>query len=207
MPSSDRLPRPIVFFVCLAPLIRLGADFADGSLAANPMPAVIKSTGLWSLRLLIAGLLLSPLGAVTGWPWPGRIRRMVGLFAAFYAGIHLAAWARYYDWDWKFLAAEAVEVPFLAIGLFAAILLLAMTLTSPQSVHAALGSVWWRRIHSLIYPAIIAVWVHDLMARRFDRAEAAIMGCMIAALIAWRLGLGRRAVREVVLGVEARRRA
>lgn len=197
MPPVVRFAKTAVFLLCSAPLMRLAMALIDGSLAANPMPEVIRSTGVWSLRLMIAGLALSPLGALGGWEWPLKCRRMVGLFAALYAAVHLAAWARYYDYDWAFLAGEAVAVPFLAIGLIGAVLLLPLTFTSPQRMHVALGPAVWTRIHALIYPTVVAVFVHNLMARRFDRTEAAIMGFMIALLVVWRLGRGF--LRRVVL--------
>ncbi len=189
--------KSVAFALCAVPLGLLAVQLLDGSLIANPMPAVIRSTGIWSLRLMIAGLALSPLGSITGWDWPRRLRRMVGLFAALYAAVHLIAWARYYNYDFGFLAGEIVAVPFLAVGLLGAILLAPMVLTSHHRVHARLGPVVWGRIHTLIYPTVVLVYVHDLMARRFDRTEAAITGVLIVMAVGWRVRQLR--VRRVVV--------
>src|SRR5689334_18414284 len=113
-----------VFVAALLPLVSLARGVFWGALAADPYPPVIQTTGLWSLRLLLLGLTLSPLARAGRWSWPLDIRRMVGLFAGFYALIHLAVWAKDYGFDWAFLAGEVVARAYLAVGLAGALLLL-----------------------------------------------------------------------------------
>ena len=191
MIHTARLARPLVFLLCALPVGRLAIDLADGTLAANPMPEVIRSTGLWSLRLMVIGLALSPLRELTGWAGAVALRRMLGLFAAFYAAMHLLAWARHYRFDWPFLLDETLTARYLTVGAIAALLLIPIAITSSNRLHAALGWRVWGGIHALIYPTVIAAYVHDLMARRFDRVEALATGSAIAALLAWRVEIGR----------------
>ena len=76
MIHTARLARPLVFLLCALPVGRLAIDLADGTLAANPMPEVIRSTGLWSLRLMVIGLALSPLRELTGWAGDRKSTRL-----------------------------------------------------------------------------------------------------------------------------------
>jgi methionine sulfoxide reductase heme-binding subunit len=187
MHPLQHLVKPVVFLLCAVPLVRLAVDLLDGTLAANPMPEVIRVTGVWSLRLMVIGLVLSPLRDLTGWSAFTAPRRMLGLYAALYAGIHLLAWARYYDYDWLFLLDEILVVPFLAIGTVAALMLVPMVATSHSLLHGALGAAVWGRIHALIYPTVILVYIHDVMARRFHPVETLVIGIAITVLIALRL--------------------
>ena len=186
-PESRALVKLTVFGLCAAPAASLGVDLADGTLAANPMPEVIRATGIWSLRLLVLGLALSPLAGMIGNDAIVACRRMIGLFAAFYAAVHLVAWARYYGYDWPFLIEESFARQYLTVGLIGAALLVPLALTSPQRMHAALGPAAWRRLHALIYPTVIAAYAHYVMARRFDWREMAALGAAIALLLGSRL--------------------
>jgi sulfoxide reductase heme-binding subunit YedZ len=182
-----------VFVAALLPLVSLARGVFWGALAADPYPPVIQTTGLWSLRLLLLGLTLSPLARAGRWSWPLDIRRMVGLFAGFYALIHLAVWAKDYGFDWAFLAGEVVARAYLAVGLAGALLLLPLASTSTDGSVRRLGARAWRRLHWLVYPAVALAYLHFAMAGRFTRAETAIDAILLSALFAVRLArVGRR---------------
>src|SRR5579872_984045 len=119
-----------VFVAAVQPLLSLARGVFWGALAADPYPPVIQSTGLWSLRLLLVGLTLSPLARAAGWGWPLDIRRMVGLFAALYALVHLLVWGKDYGFDWSFLASEVALRAYLAVGFAGALLLVPLAATS-----------------------------------------------------------------------------
>jgi sulfoxide reductase heme-binding subunit YedZ len=164
-----------------------------GALAANPYPPVIQATGLWSLRLLLLGLALSPLARAAGWSWPLDLRRMVGLFAAFYALVHLLVWTKDYGFDWSFLVGEVAARTYLAVGLAATLLLAPLAATSTDGSVRRLGARGWRRLHWLIYPAAGLAYLHFAMAGRFTRAETVIDGVLLAVLLTLRLArAGRR---------------
>ena len=182
-----------VFLAASLPLLVLARAAFWGALAADPYPPVIQATGLWSLRLLLLGLALSPLARAAGWGWPLDVRRMVGLFAAFYALVHLLVWAKDYGFDWPFLASEVVARTYLAVGLAGALLLTPLAATSTDGSVRRLGARAWRRLHWLIYPAAGLAYLHFVMASRFTRAETLIEGVLLTALLAVRLArAGRR---------------
>jgi sulfoxide reductase heme-binding subunit YedZ len=182
-----------VFLAASLPLLVLARAVFWGALAADPYPPAIQETGLWSLRLLLAGLALSPLARAAGWSWPLDLRRMVGLFAAFYALVHLLVWAKDYGFDWPFLASEVAARTYLAVGLAGALLLAPLAATSTDRSVRRLGARIWRRRHWLIYPAVALAYLHFVMAGRFTRAETLIEGILLAALLGMRLArAGRR---------------
>src|SRR5690349_25005265 len=106
---ARRTLKVALFSAASLPLLSLIRGVFGGALAADPYPPVIQATGLWSLRLLLLGLVLSPLARAAGWRWPIDLRRMIGLFAAFYALVHLLVWTKDYAFDWRFLASEVLE--------------------------------------------------------------------------------------------------
>jgi sulfoxide reductase heme-binding subunit YedZ len=184
-----------LFVAASLPLLSLARSVFWGALAADPYPSVIQSTGLWSLRFLLLGLVLSPLARAAGWSWPLDLRRMIGLFAAFYALVHLAVWAKDYGFDWGFLASEAIARAYLAVGLAGALLMVPLAATSTDGSVRRLGARVWRRLHWLVYPAAGLAYLHFAMAGRFTRAEILLDGVLLTVLLALRLArAGRRLV-------------
>jgi len=182
-----------IFAAASLPLALLARAVFWGALAADPYPPVIQNTGLWSLRLLLLGLALSPLARAAGWAWPLDVRRMIGLFAAFYALVHLLVGAKDYGFDWRFLASEVVARAYLSVGLAGVLLLVPLAATSTDGSVRRLGARVWRRLHWLIYPAAGLAYLHFAMAGRFTRAETLIDGVLLAALLGVRLArAGRR---------------
>jgi methionine sulfoxide reductase heme-binding subunit len=194
-PVARRSLKLAVFIAASLPLLSLARGVFWGALAADPYPPVIQATGLWSMRLLLLGLMLSPLARAARWGWPLDIRRMIGLFAAFYALVHLVVWGKDYGFDWAFLVSEVAARAYLAVGLVGAVLLVPLAATSTDGSVRRLGARAWRRLHWLAYPAAGLAYLHFAMAGRFTRAETAIDAVLLAALLAARLArAGRRLV-------------
>ena len=182
--------RAVLFVLGLVPLIGFAIDYRAATLA-RPWAALTDLSGDWSMRFLIAGLCVTPLARLSGQPGFAAFRRMIGLFGAFYALVHLLAWAREYGYDWPFLGGELVLRRYLTIGAVGAVLLVPLAATSPAAMHRFLGPASWRRLHTLIYPAVFAAFVHYAMARGL-RAEIMADGLLLAAALAyrWAPGLG-----------------
>lgn len=185
--------KPLVFGLFALPGAMLAYAYVDGALIASPFRTIIQETGLWSVRFLVLSLAIGPLIAWSGWTWPVRLRRMIGLFGAAYAYLHLLAWMRQYAFDWGFLASEIGSRAWLALGFASVVLLLPLTATSLDAAHRILGPARWRRVHLLVYPALIAAWVHFLLSRRYAGAELAIEGAVIVIAIVSRARAARRA--------------
>lgn len=179
--------KTVVFALLLMPAALLASDYAAGTLA-RPWATMINATGDWSMRCLIAGLCLGPLARLAGRPGFGSFRRMIGLFGAFYAALHVLAWTREYGYDWPFLAGELVLRRYLTIGAIGVLLLIPLAATSPAAMHRALGAVRWRHLHTLMYPAVLAGFIHYAMARGLGRFEVAVDAALLVSAFAVRLG-------------------
>src|SRR5689334_10332785 len=88
-PAVSRL-KAIIFVACLIPVLRLGWLALHHSLGANPIEYITRSTGWWILSFILLTLLVTPLRRLSGWNWLLRLRRMLGLYAFFYACLHFS---------------------------------------------------------------------------------------------------------------------
>lgn len=120
----------------------------------------IAATGAWAFIYLLLTLAVTPVMRLTGFRWPGELRRTLGLFAFFFSFLHLALymvvgqkWHWDYAWDDAFL--EKSRLP----GWGALFLLLPLALTSTDAAARWLGGKNWKRLHWLIFPATaLAIW-------------------------------------------------
>jgi sulfoxide reductase heme-binding subunit YedZ len=186
LPSREIAAKAVLFVLALIPV----ANFIDGYVAgefARPWRTLIQDSGEWSMRFLVLGLCMSPLVALTGLTGLHAFRRMIGLFGAFYAALHLFAWIRQYGYDWPFLTDEVLLRLYLSIGFIAVVLLVPLAATSPGFMHRLLGAARWRRLHALMYPTVLAAFLHYEMVRGFSRVEVAIDAVLLALSFAWRL--------------------
>ncbi|MBI1779407.1 MAG: ferric reductase-like transmembrane domain-containing protein [Proteobacteria bacterium] len=181
------LVKPVVFLLAATPILLLANDTLYGVIAANPYPTLVRETGTWSLRFLVLGLALTPLAALLGLGWLGGLRRMIGLFAAFYAFLHLLIWAKDYGFDWPFLGQELLAHPYLAVGFVATVLLVPLVLTSTRAAVLRLGAGVWRGLHRLVYPIAILAWLHYEMVGRLYQPELYLTGAGLVLLLGWRL--------------------
>lgn len=186
MVLSERWLKRSVFLLCLLPCGWLLAQALLGNLGANPIEAVIRYLGDWALRLLLLTLAATPLRLLTGWGWPVRLRRLLGLFAFFYAVLHLLAYTvldQFFDWSaiWE----DIVERPFITTGMLAWLLLLPLALTSNRAAQRRLGRDW-KRLHRLIYPAAILAVVHFTLMVKADLREPLIYGAILTLLLSLR---------------------
>jgi len=184
--------RAAVFVVALLPLARLvlaGAFDWFGGLGANPIELVTRSTGTWTLVMLCLTLAITPLRHWTGWTALIRLRRMLGLFAFFYALLHLTT----YVWFDQFFDAAAivrdiVRRPFITAGFAAFMLMLPLALTSTHGMQRRLGRRWGL-LHRLVYVVAIAALLHYVWhkAGKNDFSEVSIYAAVIGLLLGARL--------------------
>lgn len=185
MPAQ--LTKPLLFVLCLFPAGLLGWQFFSGQLGANPIEAITRGTGEWTLRLLLITLLMTPLKRFSGWYWPIRVRRMLGLFAFFYACLHLAT----YLWldqffDWREIWLDILDRPFITVGMLAFVLLLPLAATSNKFSIRKLGRNW-KRLHRLAYAIPMLGVVHFWWLVKADTLEPAIYAVLLGVLLLIRL--------------------
>jgi methionine sulfoxide reductase heme-binding subunit len=165
---------------------------ASGGLGANPIEFITRSTGTWTLVGLMVTLSVTPLRRLTGRAELLRYRRMLGLFAFFYAGLHFVT----YIWLDQFfdpaaIAKDIIKRPFITVGFTAFVLLIPLAATSTHAMMRRLGRRW-QFLHRLIYPIALLGVIHYLWLVKKDLTEPLIYGVILALLLAVRLPLGVR---------------
>jgi sulfoxide reductase heme-binding subunit YedZ len=161
-----------VWALCLTPLALLLHDAYAGDLGANPIDHITRWLGIWTLRLLLASLTMTPLRILFRWSWPIALRRLLGLFAFLYVCLHFAVWVVLdHFFDWQTMAPDLVKRPFMTVGMAALVILIPLAATSTAGMVKRLGAVAWRRLHRLAYVAGILGVLHFLWLAKVGRQE------------------------------------
>jgi methionine sulfoxide reductase heme-binding subunit len=178
--------RLLVLTLCLLPLAWLPWAAATGGLGANPIEAVTHHTGIWALRLLIVTLAVTPVRRLTGWPALVRHRRTFGLFAFFYAALHLTTWMAL-DQFFAFgrMAEDLVKRPFITAGMVSFLLLLPLAITSTAGMIRRLGRRW-RTLHRLVYVAAVTAVIHFWWVVKADFREPRLWALALSVLFGFR---------------------
>jgi methionine sulfoxide reductase heme-binding subunit len=180
--------KPGVVLGGLVPLAYLARRFQIGALGADPIAAALNELGLIALVFLVATLACTPLKAVLGWTWPMRIRRMLGLFAFFYAWLHFLLYAVVdQGLSLSAILADVSERPFITVGFTALLLLIPLAITSTNKMRRRLGPVRWQRLHRLVYAIGALAALHFILRVKRDLDEPLTYACIIAGLLGVRL--------------------
>ena len=142
----------VVWAGCLAPLAALGWRLFSDPLVTNPIDVATDTLGDWTLRILLLSLTMTPLRVLFGLSWPVTLRRLLGLFAFFYAALHFGVWLVVdHFFDWPEMVTDVVKRPYITVGFTALVLLVPLAATSTAGMIRRLGPVAWRRLHRLVY--------------------------------------------------------
>ena len=182
-----RLVKPSIFFMALIPFIWLLLKVFQNDLGPDPAQALSIETGEWTLRFLLLTLAITPFRQIFRMVEIARLRRMIGLFAFFYASIHFLSWMAFIlGFRWLAIAEELVERPYITVGFMAYVILFLLGVTSTNSMVRRLGKNW-KRLHKFVYAASILAIVHLLWILRTDVTEAVIYGVLLAILLGYRI--------------------
>jgi sulfoxide reductase heme-binding subunit YedZ len=185
-----KVVKPFVFLLCLVPffLLLLGAFGYIDNLGANPKEALNRTTGDWILRFLLITLAITPLRQLTGWNWLIRFRRMMGLFAFFYAIWHLTIYVLFIEaFNWKVIANDIVERPYITVGFLSFVLMIPLAITSTKKWITRLGGKRWQLLHRLIYISAIGGVLHYLWLVKLDKTYPIRYGIVLAILLLFRV--------------------
>jgi len=179
-----------IFIACLLPLGRLGWGAYTQNLGANPIEKITHTTGDWTLSLLLVTLSVTPLRKLLGVPALIKFRRMLGLFAFFYACLHFTT----YIWLDKFfnfheMLVDVAKRKFITVGFTAFVLLIPLALTSTKGWIRRLGGKRWQALHRLIYVSAIAGVIHYLWLVKADIRKPLEYGAVLALLLGYRVVL------------------
>jgi sulfoxide reductase heme-binding subunit YedZ len=187
-PAAITAIRVTVFALALLPLARLGLFAWLGRLTANPIEFITRSTGTWTLSFLLITLAVTPLRRLLDWPWLLRLRRMLGLFAFFYACLHFTI----YLWLDQFfdagaIAKDIVKRPFITVGFAAFVLLLPLAATSTNAMVRRMGARAWQRLHYAVYAIATLGVVHYWWLVKKDVTQPLYFATALALLLGYRL--------------------
>jgi methionine sulfoxide reductase heme-binding subunit len=190
--------KPLVWLMCLAPLAYLGWLTWMSDLGANPIERVEHFTGDWTLRLIVATLAITPLRRLLRKPELIRFRRLIGLFAFFYACLHFMAYVgldQFFDFSaiWKDIAKR----PYVTAGFTGFVLLIPLAVTSTTGWIRRLGGKRWQQIHRLIYVTAIAGVIHYYWLVKSDIRLPLFYGCLVAIELTYRLVVRKPAKKPV----------
>lgn len=171
-------------------------DALTGALGANPVQRALLQTGLLALALLILSLACTPLRLLTGWTWPARVRKALGLLAFFYALLHFLIYLLDHGFTPGVVLEDVLERPFVTAGFAALLLLLPLALTSTRAALRRLGFARWQRLHQLAYPAVGLGVLHYWWGVKQDHTPPLIAALIVTALFAVRLARRRRTPRQ-----------
>ena len=176
--------KALVFVLCLLPLGYYAWGAWQDTLGANPIEAVTRGLGTWTLNLLLITLTVTPLRKLTGWHLVARLRRMLGLFAFFYACLHLTTYL-WFDqfFDWQEIAKDILKRPFITVGMAAFALLLPLAATSNQFALRRLGGRRWQELHRSVYAIAILAVLHYSWLVKADQAQPLLYAGILAALL------------------------
>ncbi|QJD99661.1 sulfoxide reductase heme-binding subunit YedZ [Massilia forsythiae] len=189
-PSPKQLTavKAVVFVLALLPFLRIAYLVAMG-VPVDPVEFITHGSGDWALYILCATLAVTPLRRFTGWNWVIRLRRMVGLFAFFYAFIHFLAFLWFdHGFDVAAMWRDVLKRPFITVGFIAFVLLVPLAATSTQAMIRKLGRRW-AQLHKLIYLiaplAILHYWWMKAGKHNFE--QPIVWGSVVAVLLALRV--------------------
>jgi len=162
--------------------------FVRDDLGANPIEAAMNQLGLWTLVLLLASLACTPLQIVTGWKYPLRLRRMLGLEAFAYVTLHFLTYlVADQFFDWSEIGKDIVKRKFITVGFAAFVLMIPLAVTSTNKMVKRLGFKRWKRLHRLAYVAAVLGVIHFVWRVKADYTLPFVYGFVLTVLLAVRL--------------------
>jgi len=191
-PTAKRIAliKSVLFIAALLPFARLVLFAFTDRLGANPIEFITRNTGDWTLYFLCFTLAVTPLRRLLGWNWLIKLRRMLGLFAFFYASLHFTTFLWFdHFFDLDEMIKDVIKRPFITVGFIAFLLLIPLAATSTNGMVRRLGGKRWQWLHRTIYLiaplGILHFWW--MKAGKHDFAQPILFGTIVALLLLLRV--------------------
>jgi sulfoxide reductase heme-binding subunit YedZ len=183
-----RFAKQLIFVNALVPLVIMLWDLYHRQVGANPLEYVTHTTGMLALVFLTLTIAVTPLRRITGINKLNSFRRMLGLFAFFYASLHLLTYV-WFDrfFNLKSTINDIAKRPFIAVGLLAFVLMIPLAVTSTRKMVKRLGGKPWAQLHRLVYVSAAAAAIHYWLLVKSDTRLPLTFGFVIALLLGHRL--------------------
>jgi len=169
----------------LAPCGMLVFQIFGRGLGPDPGEAINRFNGIWSLIILLACMSITPLNRLLGWRWLVQYRRMLGLYAWFYAVLHVVS-GFLLVLDLSIFVEEVVKRPYISVGMVAFVLMTSLAVTSPRFMVRKLGRRW-KHLHQSVYLIGALAVIHFTWQTRADYAEPVLYGSVLLGLLLIRL--------------------
>jgi sulfoxide reductase heme-binding subunit YedZ len=183
-----RVLKPLVFAACCTPAAWLLYRTFQGELGVNPLETLTNETGIWTLRLLVATVAITPIRWLTKWNPIITFRRMIGLFAFFYGTVHFFIYFLFdrslqFDGLWEDIALR----PYITVGFTAFVLMIPLAVTSTAGWIRRLGGRRWNLLHRLVYVSVAGGVLHYWWKVKLDVTNPVIYAAIVGALLGWRV--------------------
>lgn len=194
-PTSRQLTaiKSATFVLALLPFFALVYLVATDQLV-EPLQYITRNTGSWTLYFLCITLAITPLRRLSGWNWLLKLRRMMGLYAFFYALLHFTTFLWFdHFFDLQEMLKDVVKRPFITVGFTAFVLLVPLAVTSTNGMVRRLGGKRWQMLHKLVYViaplGILHFWW--MRAGKSDFDKPILFGLIVFALLGMRVWWAR----------------
>jgi methionine sulfoxide reductase heme-binding subunit len=196
--NHSRVVKPVIFVAGLIPLGQLMYYAWTDNLTANPIEFITHFTGDWILIFLLATLSITPLRKLSGWNGLIKFRRMLGLFAFFYAVLHFSTYMVLdHFFDFQAIVKDVIKRPYVTVGFTGFVLLIPLAITSTAAMIRRLGKRW-QQLHRLVYVAAIAGVVHFYWLVKADIRRPVQYGAVLFLLLGYRLAVNFASLASLV---------
>lgn len=185
--SLQHALNPTAIALCLVPLGQLTYNLLTDNLGANPIEAITRFTGSWTLIILLATLCVTPARRLSGYNGLIKLRRTLGLFAFFYATLHVLTYLvldHFFDFDT--VVQDIVKRPYITAGFLSFVAMIPLAITSTAAMIRRLGKRW-QQLHRLVYIAAIAGVIHFYWLVKADVRRPLQYGAVLSLLLGYRL--------------------
>jgi sulfoxide reductase heme-binding subunit YedZ len=185
---TNKWAKVVVFVVCLVPLGIIVWEGFHGGWGPNPTQFLEHATGDWILRFLAITLAVSPARKILGLPQLIRFRRMLGLFAFFYAFVHFSLYLGLDQMlDFHGVWADVIKRKYITVGFTGFVLMIPLAITSTAGMVRRMGFRRWQMLHRAIYVSAVAGVIHFYWQVKSDVHIPLEYAAIMAILLGWRL--------------------
>ena len=184
--STYKLLKITAFIAMLTPAVFLLFGALNDDLGADPIEYILHTLGDWALRFLLLTLAITPIRQITANATCLRFRRMIGLFAFFYATMHFLVWFILdQSMMTELIVEDIIKRPYITVGFTAWLLLIPLAVTSTQSMIRRLGKRW-KKLHQLVYLVALLAILHFIWLVKADLLEPVIYLLTYLSLMSYR---------------------
>ncbi|MFT4939280.1 MAG: sulfoxide reductase heme-binding subunit YedZ [Paraglaciecola sp.] len=171
--------------------------FSD-DLGADPVEALLHFTGISAFNLLLLSLLVSPLAKTLRQGLLVNVRRLLGLYAFFYAFCHFTSYIIFeLQLEWGLLLSEIIKRPYITVGFVALLMLTSLAATSTKAAQRKLGSKW-QKLHNWVYLASLLIALHYIWSVKSDLVQPIIYWLLLITLLTFRREKLQRKIKSIL---------